>query len=153
MKQKGQAVVEFAFVLPLLIVLFLAVLYIGIMFMDYIQYSNAARAAARDLSIQVDATNTNPSKSRDQLAARINNQDTNALKKYASPLTSLYSPTWDVMFLDTNGNETSEAAKGIEVLVTIYLEREELPMVLENLNILPRELRAIQYKMRMEQQN
>lgn len=143
---------EFAFVLPLLIFLFLCILYLGITFMDYIQYSNAARAAARDLSIQIDYTNTNPSRTRDKLAERINNQDSDAIKSYVTPLTSLYSPYWDVMFLDADGNITSEADKGVEVQVTISLERDDLPIVLENLHILPRELKPIQYKMRMELQ-
>ena len=152
MKQKGQAVVEFAFVLPLLIFLFLCVLYLGITFMDYIQYSNAARAAARDISIQVDATNSNPVRSRDTLAALINNQDSKTIGRYASPLTNLYSPYWDVMFLDKAGKETTEAAKGDAVQVTISLERGDLPLVLENLGVIPRELRPIRYIMRMELQ-
>lgn len=153
MRQRGQAAVELAFVLPLLIFLFLCIFYLGIMFMDYIQYSNAARAAARDLSIQVDYTNANPSVKRDQLAEKINNQDSKAIKSYVTPLTSLYSAYWDVMFLDENGDETSEAAKGVEVKVTISLERGDLPTVLENLHVIPRALKPIQYKMRMEQQS
>lgn len=153
MRQRGQAAVELAFVLPLLIFLFLCIFYLGIMFMDYIQYSNAARAAARDLSIQVDYTNANPSVKRDELAEKINNQDSKAIKSYVTPLTSLYSAYWDVMFLDENGDETSEAAKGVEVQVTISLERGDLPTVLENLHVIPRALRPIQYKMRMELQS
>lgn len=153
MKQRGQAAVELAFVLPLLIFLFLCIFYLGIMFMDYIQYSNAARAAARDLSIQVDYTNANPSVKRDQLAEKINNQDSKAIKSYVTPLTTLYSAYWDVMFLDENGDETSEAAKGVEVQITISLERGDLPTVLENLHVIPRALKPIQYKMRMELQS
>ncbi len=153
MRQRGQAAVELAFVLPLLIFLFLCIFYLGIMFMDYIQYSNAARAAARDISIQVDYTNANPSVKRDQLAEKINNQDSKAIKSYVTPLTSLYSAYWDVMFLDENGDETSEAAKGVEVQITISLERGDLPTVLENLHVIPRALKPIQYKMRMELQS
>ena len=153
MRQRGQAAVELAFVLPLLIFLFLCIFYLGIMFMDYIQYSNAVRAAARDISIQVDYTNANPSVKRDQLAEKINNQDSKAIKSYVTPLTSLYSAYWDVMFLDENGDETSEAAKGVEVQITISLERGDLPTVLENLHVIPRALKPIQYKMRMELQS
>lgn len=152
MKQKGQAAVEFAFVAPMLIFLLLAVLYLGITFMDYIQYSNAARAAARDISLHVE-TAESTSDLRDALATRINNQDSAALKNYVSPLTSLYSAYWDVMFLDKNGKETSEAANGVEVQVTISFEREDLPLAIEKLNLLPRELKPIRYKMRMELQN
>jgi Flp pilus assembly protein TadG len=52
MKQKGQGIVEFALVVPMLAALGIAIVYIGIMFLDYTQYSNAARDAARDISLQ-----------------------------------------------------------------------------------------------------
>ena len=52
MRQKGQTLVEFAFVVPILIFLFLSIMYLGIMFMEYLQYSNAARDAARDIATQ-----------------------------------------------------------------------------------------------------
>ena len=47
MRQKGQTLIEFAFVAPIVVFLFLSILYFGTMFMEYIQYNNAARDAAR----------------------------------------------------------------------------------------------------------
>jgi Flp pilus assembly protein TadG len=45
MKQKGQGIIEFALIVPLLIAVGIAVVYVGIMFLDYTQYSNAASTA------------------------------------------------------------------------------------------------------------
>ena len=57
-RQKGQAVVEFAFVLPLLLMLLFGVIFSGLLFADYMTLSNAARSSAREAALQ-------PSKSED----------------------------------------------------------------------------------------
>lgn len=75
--QKGQAMVEFAFIVPFLVFLFLALIYGGILFMDYIQYNNAARAIARDAAF---STKTEFSSS-----------DKEDFAKKFNPLTSLYT--------------------------------------------------------------
>lgn len=49
-KQKGQSAVEFAFILPLFMVIVLGMIYAGILFMDYLQYNNDARAIAREVA-------------------------------------------------------------------------------------------------------
>ena len=54
MKEKGQAMVEFAVILPFMIALSVAIIYLGALFLDYTQYSNAARDIARDISLQQD---------------------------------------------------------------------------------------------------
>ncbi len=54
MKQKGQSLVEFALIVPMLVALGLSVIYIGLLYVDYTQYSNAARDAAREISILAD---------------------------------------------------------------------------------------------------
>lgn len=50
LKQKGQSVVEFAFIAPLFMVIVLGMIYGGILFMDYLQYNNDARAIAREVA-------------------------------------------------------------------------------------------------------
>lgn len=52
MRQKGQTILEFALVLPWLFLLFFAIIYGAWMFEGYLQYNNAARDAARDISIR-----------------------------------------------------------------------------------------------------
>ena len=51
MRQRGQAAVELAFIAPMFFLIFFSVIYAGILFMDYLQFSNAARAAARDITL------------------------------------------------------------------------------------------------------
>lgn len=46
--QKGQALVEFAIILPLFLMMFFTIAYGGVLFTDYLTLSNAARSAAHD---------------------------------------------------------------------------------------------------------
>ena len=147
-RQKGQATVEFALVVPILIFIFLSIIYIGILFMDYIQFSNAARDAARDISLQA-GTEANAATLRSDLASKINAQNSETLNRYAVQLTNLYTPTWSATFLDSDGDSVS-AAKASDVQITIVLKREALPSALEALHILPTQLKTITYKMKLE---
>ena len=54
--QKGQGLVEFAMVLPFLILIILGLIYIGLLFSDYIALNNVARTAARDAALISDTT-------------------------------------------------------------------------------------------------
>lgn len=51
-KQKGQAIVEFALVFPLMLLFLWGILYGGLLFKDYLTLSNLARDSARTASIQ-----------------------------------------------------------------------------------------------------
>jgi hypothetical protein len=51
-KQRGQAVVEFALVLPLFMCLLMCVIFAGLLFSDYMTLSNVARSSVREASIQ-----------------------------------------------------------------------------------------------------
>ncbi len=51
-KQKGQAIVEFALVLPLMLLFLWGILYGGLLFKDYLTLSNLARDSARTASLQ-----------------------------------------------------------------------------------------------------
>ncbi len=53
-KQKGQAAVEFAFIAALFMCIVLGMIYGGILFMDYLQYNNDARAIAREVAFMKD---------------------------------------------------------------------------------------------------
>ncbi len=158
-KQKGQTLVEFAFVLPFFIFMFLSILYIEIMFLDYTQYSNAARDAARDISLQYGSWDSNgkliksKETQRDELVKKINNytQNESLIGRYAKPITNLYSAEWSANFLDKDGKNITSAKDAIDVQVSIVLSRDDLPPALEELNILPRELKTISYKMKLEE--
>ena len=51
-RQKGQAIVEFALVFPLLLFLLWGLIYTGLLYRDYLNLSNLARDSARAASIQ-----------------------------------------------------------------------------------------------------
>ena len=141
--RKGQSMVEFALVVPMLVFLFLGIMYLGITFMDYTQYNNAARDAARDISLQSDFN------AKKDLVNKIKN-NTAQVKRYATQLTTLYTATWHAEFLDKDGNPTNDQQKALDVHIAIDLARPALPQVLEDLDILPTNLKTIEYKMSLE---
>ncbi len=51
-RQKGQAIVEFALVLPLFFMFLWGIIYTGLLYRDYLTLSNLARESARAASIQ-----------------------------------------------------------------------------------------------------
>lgn len=123
--QKGQSTVEFAFVVPFLVFLFLALVYGGMLFMDYIQYNNAARAIARDVAFS-------------------QNETTEALKeRYFNPLTSLYQPVLEPPAID---EETKQ------VTVTISLTRTVNLGFFDEIGFPPAKLKDIVYTMPIEEE-
>ena len=122
--------VEFAFILPGLIFIFLGLVYGGILFMDYIQYNNAARAIARAAAF------SEPKEmSEDALE-----------KKYFNPLTSLYKATLDpIVYKKDNDNVIKE----VEVKITF--ERKIKLGFLETIVFPPQKLKDIVYIMPIEQ--
>ena len=137
-RNKGQTIVEFALVVPMMVLIFLTTIYAGITFLDYLQYNNAARAAARDISIT-------SSGSRANLIDNINKQEEATLKRYATPIAKLYSPNWTAEFLDEAGNHTDDETKAYDVHINITLSRDK-----EILNFLPKNLKSIDCQMRLE---
>lgn len=123
--QKGQSTVEFAFVVPFLVFLFLALVYGGMLFMDYIQYNNAARAIARDVAFS-------------------QNKNTEALKeKYFNPLTSLYQPVLKPPEIDKDTKQ---------VIVTISLTRTVNLGFFDEIGFPPAKLKDIVYTMPIEEE-
>ena len=148
MNQKGQSLIEFALIVPTLIFLFLAIIYMGITFLDYTQYNNAARDMARDIAL------TNGDGGKDTLKKNINKaksvNDT-SLKPYVSPITDGFiEPKFTVSFLDSGGTEKDKAKDAINVQVKVELTVKGLPQPLKDLNVLQEKLKTLTYKMRLE---
>ena len=145
--QKGQSAVEFAIILPLFFTLVLAVLYSGIMFMDYIQFSNAARAAARDIALASNKTDNNGNNNGQEIINKLNEQDETYIKKYAVQLTSLYTATFDV-------NPKTLQSTDVRVIVTVNFTRndENFPNLLYEMNFPPKNLGSITYTMPLEKE-
>ncbi len=54
--QKGQSIVEFAFILPILVLFLIGLMYFGLMFSNYVALNNIARDAARSAAMLPDDT-------------------------------------------------------------------------------------------------
>ena len=94
--QKGQGLLEFAFVLPFLILIMFGLFYAGMLFSDYIELNNLARMAAREASVVTTdewTTDYTTVRTKFENAAKSNTD----YKKYYLP-NSLY--IWD--FKDKN---------------------------------------------------
>lgn len=156
-KQKGQSAVELAIILPMFFTLVFAVFYVGIMFMDYIQFSNAARAAARDISLAPSKSDTQKEFNKENIIEKLNAQDETTISKYAAKLTNLYDAKFKAKIVnkDENNedNEDSSNDKKEEVVVTVTFERNDdnFPTLLYYMNFPPKTLGAITYKMPIEQ--
>lgn len=137
MKQKGQGIIEFAIIAPMIIALGIAIVYVGIMFLDYTQYSNAARDAARDISLQIkfsddddeSAKIRNANAQRQYLVDAINGGTDHdvVISRYQHPFTNIYTPTWKAQFyaLDPTTKvlkKKSKASEADTVEVTIGLK-------------------------------
>ena len=135
MKQKGQGIIEFALIVPMLIAVGVAVVYVGIMFMDYTQYSNAARDAARDISVQTevwntDETSTTANELRQNIVNAINagsgSEYETVVSRYAHPFSDIFKAKWKAQFyyLDSSTKvlkTTDQATKADTVEVSIEL--------------------------------
>ena len=143
MKERGQSAVEFAFVVPFFFALFFAVVYFGILFMDYIQYSNAARAAARDISL------TQTKAERQQIINNLNSKNQATYEAqvavYANPLTSLYKATFSV-----EPTKLEDTSTNVTVSVDFELNDTGFPQVLVDLGFPPENLKTIKYTMPLE---
>ena len=152
MRQKGQTLVEFAFVVPIVVFLFLSILYFGMMFMEYLHYSNAARDAARDISVLQHWDSSSDISNRTEAVKRINAEnftESDLFKKRYAPITKLYSSKWQATLLNSTGTKASDEDSAVDVKVTIRLTRDA-PLFLGSFHILPKELNTIEYIMKLE---
>ena len=129
-RQKGQSLIEFALIIPFFFAMCFGMIYGGIMFLDYLQYNNASRAVARDISL------TTTQNDRDRMKADFENKSSERINQ----LTNLYTATPKV---DISTND---------VTVTVELERneEDLPAVLNWINFPPKNLNPIKIVMPLE---
>lgn len=166
MKQKGQGIIEFALIVPLLVAIGVAVVYVGIMFLDYTQYSNAARDAARDISVQSEVTTSTSTTSADNLRQSMVttiNKGSGAdyeklIARYAHPFTNIFEAQWKAQFYSLNVSNkileaTSEAknADAVEVSIALRLKDDvESGSYLSSWFAKLFNLPPIHYKMRLE---
>ena len=139
-RQRGQSAVEFALMAPIVFMMIFGLIWSGIMFMEYMHYSNAVRTAAREIAVSNDTEDTIDKK-----------------KKW---LEELYEKEISVKFYKPTVNITQETdtedstKKDVVVQVEFYMEDgayNSLPYILrEWIYFPPRSIKTLNYRMKME---
>ncbi len=124
--QKGQSIVEFAFILPILVLFLIGLMYFGLMFSNYIALNNIARDAARSAAMLSDATYKDKESSgyqsiRKSYQTSFDNDNTKSstitIDKYFLPnSTYLWDPTSESQF---GIQYVSSSTDNGEVIVTL----------------------------------
>ena len=147
LKQKGQAVIEFAVVLPLFVIFLFGIIYCGMLFYDYISLSNLARSAAREGAIVKDFDND--SSIRTQIETYYSTKTNSLLTKLYEPVP--YSGSSDPGKLVKVELVTGDPAyENNSIVVTINMQRNVSSGLMEI--ILPEDY-TIQYFMRRDEQS
>ena len=133
-KQRGQTLIEFALMAPMMFLRIFGMIYGGIMFVDYLNFNNEARTLARQIAV------ADTQAERDALMVKYTegSNDSSFKRFYNITMTAKYG-------YDTN-NE-----KPIDAVVTISFDRknDDLPNVLKAVHFPPEHF-AIQYRMKLE---
>lgn len=137
-RQRGQSALEFALMAPIVFLMIFAAIYGGVMFMDYLNFSNEARTIARQIAVATDKTAV--------------------IQKYkettgGSTLERFYTVNITAKTVDSSGNEVSETSDSAEdVIVTVKFTRDnkDLPWIVYKVGFPPSALKPIEYKMKLE---
>lgn len=128
-KQRGQTMVEFALIAPMIFLMIFGMIWGGFMFMEYLRFSNDLRAAARDIAL----TKEEDRESLEQY------YKTDLYNTYKEHLPELYEPTINVT------HDTKDA-----IITVTFTRRNDLPNVLMWINFPPDKIPALEYRMRLE---
>ena len=139
-KRQGQAMVEFALIAPMLFLLIFGLIWSGIMFMEYLHFSNQVRTVARQIAV------TEKNSRTDKLSEDKEDELESLYTSKTSNIPKMYKPTVDITY--SNG---PLQAGDVTVTVTFIMEDyESLPKILQNIGFPPQAIKAIKYSMKME---
>ncbi len=150
-RQRGQSAVEFALMAPIVFMMIFGLIWSGIMFMEYMHYSNAIRTATREIAVS-----TETKESRDELISRKEQWLLNLWKEEVS--IPFYEPM-QATVKDEEGNESTIPIiqeKDGDVIITIAFTVPDatyatLPNVLKEwIHFPPKTIRTMQYRMKSE---
>jgi len=106
-KQRGQAIVEFALVLPMFMLLLFGVILSGLLFADYMTLSNVARSSAREAALSGEDKNT---------------EIKNAYKEKLHLISNLYTLPTDDKWLEFD-RSNPDIDKGVTVVIKANLNK------------------------------
>lgn len=137
-KQRGQTLLEFALMAPMIFLLVFAMIYGGVMFMDYLNFCNEARTLARKIAVA--DTNT-----RAELMATYNTDKGEEFARfYKVNMTAAYSYDEN----DTAKNTPVDAV----VTVTFNRDNKDLPWVVYKTGFPPQTFKIV-YSMKLEKES
>ena len=137
-RQQGQSAVEFALIAPLVCLLIFGGIYGGIMFIDYLNFSNEARTVARQIAVASDK------------AAAIAPYSTGATTDGKS-FERFYKVKMTAVFIKEDGTEqdTSEGAEDVKVTVNFTRDNKDLPWIVYKVGFPPAYFKIV-YRMKLE---
>ena len=138
-KQQGQAALEFALIAPLVCLLIFGGIYGGIMFIDYLNFSNEARAVARQIAVASDK------------AAAIAPYSTGGATTDGKSFERFYNVTMTAVFIKEDGTEqpASEGAEDVKVTVNFTRDNKDLPWIVYKVGFPPENFKIV-YRMKLE---
>lgn len=167
-KQQGQSAVEFALMAPIIFMMIFGMIYGGIMFMQYMHYSNAVRTAARQIAVIRNSTDRE--KMRVSQANWLNDlwEEEISVKLYKPAVnieivtnykedeaSTAETQTNETQTGETSTDETSTDEKTVlskDVVIDVTFVRVgDIPVILEMVDFPPKTIKALQYRMRVEE--
>lgn len=128
-RQRGQTMVEFALIAPMIFLMIFGMIWGGFMFMEYLRFSNDLRAAARDIAL----TDADKRETLEQY------YKADLYNTYKQHLPELYEPTINVT------HDTNDA-----IITVTFTRRNDLPNVLMWINFPPDKIPMLEYRMKLE---
>lgn len=134
--------VEFALIAPIVFLMIFGMIWGGIMFMEYMHYSNAVRTAARQIAVTTEEKRE---------AMRADQEDW--LKKLWTKEVGVtfYEPYPDVNIVDNYAaDNTTVLSKDVVVQVT-FRRAVNIPNILDAVDFPPKYIKTLEYRMRVEE--
>lgn len=145
-KKQGQSAVEFALMAPIIFMMIFGMIYGGIMFMEYMHYSNAVRTAARHIAVI-----GNDTAKREAMITIQKNWLTDLWTNEVS--VRLYKPEPDVTIAE-NKDADGTTVKSRDVVINVtFVRSDDIPNILKALDFPPKTIKTLQYQMRIEEYN
>jgi len=133
-RQRGQSAVEFALMAPIIFFMIFGMIFGGIMFMEYMHYSNAVRTAARQVAVTEESKRETVRAGQEAWLKQIWKEEVSV---------TLYEP-YPVITFDENSN-------GTDVVVNVtFVRSDNIPHILYALDFPPKTIKTLQYHMKLE---
>lgn len=139
-RQRGQSAVEFALMAPMVFLLIFGAIYGGIMFINFMNFSNEARTVARQISVSTQSE-------RQTILSNYNEQSG------GRTFATFYNVTMTAFIVDKDNNvvDVTDTDNARDVVVDVNFERdnEDLPLVVYVVDFPPESFK-LEYRMRLE---